>query len=370
MNARRRIVIIDDTAANRYVLRKILETDTSYDILEAGNGAAGLDLIDGTIDLVIVDINLPDMSGFELVQAMKNRLGEERLPAVINISATFMSGKDKAAGLNQGAQAYLTHPINPDEVLATIALLLNATNRMQSIEQQRNEALAESESLRTEKIMLERFMRSLNHDLRSPLSSAMMVASLMRKNPARRTEELFKVLEDNLHRINEMISNVLDISHMNLGGGIRLHGESLSLRRLIDEGLENLRYQVANPIDLDAEDQDRQVFWDRSSFLRILDNLVGNAAKHGAPDQPIEVTQRSLGDTVSVRVSNVGQLPDEVLTNLATPYFISTRSETKGWGLGLPIVKALSESFGGRLLFHNEDDRVVVEVQLPQAIGE
>lgn len=365
MKAKRRIVIIDDMDANRYVLRKIIEGESRYDVLEAGCGADGLALIDEMVDLVIVDINLPDMSGFELVQAMRDKLVGERMPAVINISATFVSGKDKATGLNQGAQAYLTHPINPDEVLATISLLLKANNRMERIEQQRNVAIARSETLRTEKIMLERFMRSLNHDLRSPLSSATMVANLMRRNPSRRTDDLIKVLEENLQRIEQMISNVLDISHVSLGGGLKLRGEPLSLRALLDQALDNLRYQVGNPLRLEAEPADRQVFWDKQSFLRIFDNLVINAAKHGAPGEPIDIRQWVDGDTVGIQVSNVGQLPDEVLHNLATPYFISTRSDTKGWGLGLPIVKALSESFGGSVNFANHEGRVLVDVRLP-----
>ncbi len=364
--SRRRILIIDDMDGNRYVLKKILTSEPFYEVVEAGSGAEGLEQINDATDLVIIDINLPDMSGFELIQAMKRKLGSGKMPAVINISATFMTGKDKAMGLNQGAQAYLTHPINSDEVLATIASLLKSSNRFERIEKQRNVAVARSENLRTEKVMLERFMRSLSHDLRSPLSAAVMVAGLMRKNPARRTDDMIKVLEENLQRIDQMISNVLDISHMSLGGGLRLNGETMSLARLLDDAVENLRFQVRNPVHLDTQAaDDLTVFWDKQGFLRILDNLVINAAKHGQPDMPIEVKQRVEEGGVLLSVSNHGSLPEDVLSNLATPYFISTRSETKGWGLGLPIVKALSESFGGHTRFRNEAGRVIVDVQLP-----
>ncbi|MBA1274130.1 ATP-binding response regulator [Stutzerimonas azotifigens] len=366
--SRRRILIIDDMDANRYVLKKILTGEPLYEVVEAGSGAEGLEQIDDATDLVIIDINLPDMSGFELIQAMKRKLGSGKMPAVINISATFMTGKDKAMGLNQGAQAYLTHPINSDEVLATIASLLKSSNRFERIEKQRNVAVARSENLRTEKVMLERFMRSLSHDLRSPLSAAVMVAGLMRKNPARRTDDMIKVLEENLQRIDQMISNVLDISHMSLGGGLRLHGEAMPLGRLLGDAVENLRFQVSNPVHLDADADDLMVFWDKQGFLRILDNLVINAAKHGQPGMPIEVTQRQQDGGVLLSVSNHGSFPEDVLSNLATPYFISTRSETKGWGLGLPIVKVLSESFGGHTRFRNEAGRVIVDVQLPLSL--
>lgn len=368
MKANRRIVVIDDMDANRYVLTKILSSEEQYEVLEAASGAQGLELIDATVDLVIIDINLPDMSGFELIQALRRKLGQARMPAIINISATYISGKDKAAGLNRGAQAYLTHPINADEVLATIASLLESSNRLERIEKQRNVAVARSENLRAEKIMLERFMRSLSHDLRSPLSAATMVASLMKKNPARRTDELIKVLEDNLRRIDSMITNVLDISHMSLGGGLKLKGERFLLQPFLCDAVENLRFQVSNPLELATDPQQREVFWDKQSFLRILDNLVINAAKHGESGAPILVRQSWDQDGVLLTVRNRGELPVEVLANLATPYFISSRSDATGWGLGLPIVKGLAESFGGHAEFHNRDGEVVVDVSLPLAL--
>jgi two-component system sensor histidine kinase/response regulator len=364
----RRILIIDDTAANRYILRKILETDSGFDVLEAGNGETGLALLDADIDLVILDINLPDMTGFELIQQAEARLGHGKLPAIINISATFVSGKDKAMGLNTGARAYLTHPINPEEVLATISSLMKSNSRLERMEKQRQVALARSENLRTEKIMLERFMRSFSHDLRSPLAAAVMVTGLMQKNTARRTEDMLRILADNLKRIDQMVTNVLDISHVSMGGGIKLIGEPLVLSDLLSEAVDNLRLQVAQPIMVDDRLGDSRVFWDRQAFLRIFDNLVLNAAKHGSLGTPIHVVQCMGDDHVMVKVSNQGRFPDEVLTNLATPYFISTKSETKGWGLGLPIVKALCESFGGSVAFSNSEGLAQVQVQLPVSL--
>jgi two-component system, sensor histidine kinase and response regulator len=363
-----RIVIIDDTDANRYVLRRILQAQTQLQILEAPSGRAGLELIDDEVELVIIDINLPDMTGFELIQAIEKKRGRGRLPAIINISATFITGKDKALGLNTGAQAYLTHPINAEEVLATVGSLLKTSSRVGRMERQRNSAIARSENLQAEKVMLERFMRSLNHDLRSPLTAATMIVNLMQKNPARRSEDMLQTLHDNLQRMNQMITNVLDISHMSLGGGVQLNGEALVLGELLDEAAHNLRLQFSNPLSMRIETPGQAVYWDRNAFLRIFDNVVLNAAKHGDDETPIKVEQVSDPDEVVLKISNYGRLPDDVLANLATPYFISSRSEKRGWGLGLPIVKALCESFGGNVRFANVDDQVVITLCLPKSI--
>lgn len=364
----RRILIVDDMEANRYVLRKILGSEPNFQVIEAGTGAEGLELMLEGVDLVILDINLPDMTGFELIQKAEQHLGPARLPAIINISATFISSKDKATGLNTGARAYLTHPINPEEVLATITSLMKSNTRLERVERQRNWAEARNEQLGKEKVMLERFMRSFSHDLRSPLAAAVMATGLMQRNPARRTEQLLDVLQENLKRIDEMVSNLLDISHVSVGGGIKLIGESLDLPSLLREAIANLTLQVENPLQLQTDERPVQVTWDRTAFLRIIDNLVGNAAKHGEPGTPIRIEQGCEGEWVRLTVSNQGAFPEEVLSNLATPYFISSRSDTKGWGLGLPIVKALSESFGGQVQFRNVGDQAQVELQLPVTV--
>jgi two-component system sensor histidine kinase/response regulator len=365
----RRVLIVDDMEANRYVLRKILAGEANFQILEAGTGAEGLELMVEGVDLVILDINLPDMTGFELLQKAEHRLGPSRLPAIINISATFVSGKDKATGLNTGARAYLTHPINPDEVLATITSLLKNSTRMERIERQRNWAEARNEQLSKEKVMLERFMRSFSHDLRSPLSAAVMATGLMQRNPARRTEDLLAVLQENLRRIDEMVGNLLDISHVSVGGGIKLMSESMELAMLLRDAVANLALQLENPLELELGTPELQIAWDRSAFLRIFDNLVGNAAKHGQALKPIRIEQSQEGDFVRLLVTNHGNFPAEVLANLATPYFISSRSDTKGWGLGLPIVKALAESFAGEVHFSNQGDLARVELLLPVALA-
>src|SRR5690606_28584695 len=185
----------------------------------------------------------------------------------------------------------------------------------------------------------------------------------------RRTEELLAVVQDNLQRIDQMVANLLDISHVSVGGGIRLVSESLELGGLLRDAVNNLALQIDNPLQLQLESDQLRVSWDRAAFLRIFDNLVGNAAKHGQAEAPIHIEQTLEGDAVRLVVSNRGAFPEEVLTNLATPYFISSRSDTKGWGLGLPIVKALTESFGGQVRFANDGELARVELRLPLALA-
>ncbi|MEB2651915.1 MULTISPECIES: response regulator [Pseudomonas] len=123
MNRDIRLLIVDDNVATRYALRRRLERH-GYTVLEAGTGSDGLALIEGeALDALILDVNLPDMSGFDIVRLLRADPGTALLP-VIHVSAASIQTGDIITGLNAGADAYLIHPVDPDVLLATLRTLL------------------------------------------------------------------------------------------------------------------------------------------------------------------------------------------------------------------------------------------------------
>ncbi|WP_095121001.1 response regulator [Pseudomonas sp. Irchel s3f10] len=118
-----RLLIVDDNVATRYALRRRLERH-GYEVLEAGTGGDGLALIDSeALDALILDVNLPDMSGFDIVRILRADARTALLP-VIHVSAASIQTGDIITGLNAGADAYLIHPVDPDVLLATLRTLL------------------------------------------------------------------------------------------------------------------------------------------------------------------------------------------------------------------------------------------------------
>ncbi|MFG3503395.1 response regulator [Pseudomonas sp. NPDC047963] len=118
-----RLLIVDDNAATRYAIRRVLERH-GYAVLEAGTGTEGLGLIaTGQIDALILDVNLPDMSGFDIVRQLRTD-DRTRLLPVIHVSAASIQTGDIITGLDAGADAYLIHPVDPDVLLATLRTLL------------------------------------------------------------------------------------------------------------------------------------------------------------------------------------------------------------------------------------------------------
>ncbi|AXJ05373.1 hybrid sensor histidine kinase/response regulator [Pseudomonas fluorescens] len=118
-----RLLIVDDNVATRYALRRRLERH-GYEVFEAGTGGEGLALIASEpLDALILDVNLPDMSGFDIVRELRADPGTALLP-VIHVSAASIQTGDIITGLDAGADAYLIHPVDPDVLLATLRTLL------------------------------------------------------------------------------------------------------------------------------------------------------------------------------------------------------------------------------------------------------
>ncbi|MEH2143019.1 hybrid sensor histidine kinase/response regulator [Nostoc sp.] len=117
------ILHVDDNEANRYIVSRILQ-NASFTVVEAATGATGLEaVVEHQPALVILDVQLPDISGFEVCRQIKANPETACIP-VLHLSASFVQSQDKAEGLDSGADAYLAQPVEPIELLATVRSLL------------------------------------------------------------------------------------------------------------------------------------------------------------------------------------------------------------------------------------------------------
>ena len=118
------VLVVDDTLANRWVLTRVLEED-GYRVIEGETAADAVRLAAGRPDLIVLDVRLPDGSGFEIARGLKADPQTGDIPLLL-ISASFTSPNERARGLDAGADGYLTHPVEPPVLLATIRALLRS----------------------------------------------------------------------------------------------------------------------------------------------------------------------------------------------------------------------------------------------------
>jgi PAS domain S-box-containing protein len=132
-----RILVVDDEMANRYALSRVL-LQAGYDVVEAATGTEALRLVNECRpDLILLDVKLPDISGYEVCRRIKGN-PDTATVLVLQISATFVKSRDTVRSLDSGADSYLTQPVEPPVLVATVGALL----RLRRAE----EALRESEA--------------------------------------------------------------------------------------------------------------------------------------------------------------------------------------------------------------------------------
>jgi PAS domain S-box-containing protein len=130
------ILVVDDNPASRYATARLLRS-VGFRTREAATGGDALQQADESISAVVLDVHLPDIDGFETCRVLRTRSGLARLP-VLHLSAAYVTDDDKVRGLDAGADAYLTHPVEPAVLVATVQALVRA--RMAEDAMRRSEA--------------------------------------------------------------------------------------------------------------------------------------------------------------------------------------------------------------------------------------
>ncbi|MBS0445913.1 MAG: response regulator [Proteobacteria bacterium] len=120
--SRHELLIVDDDPTSRYVTARLLRS-AGFRTREAATGAEGLRMADADISAVVLDVHLPDIDGFEICRRWRSQPETVRLP-VLHVSAAYVTDEDKVRGLDSGADAYLTHPVEPAVLIATVQALV------------------------------------------------------------------------------------------------------------------------------------------------------------------------------------------------------------------------------------------------------
>ena len=116
------LLIVDDEPASRYATARVLRS-AGFRTREAATGAEGLAQLDGSISAMVLDVHLPDIDGFELCHVLRSRPETNSLP-VLHLTAAYVTDEDKVRGLDSGADAYLTRPVEPAVLVATVQALV------------------------------------------------------------------------------------------------------------------------------------------------------------------------------------------------------------------------------------------------------
>ena len=360
-----RILVVDDTQAIRYSVTRALK-NVGYEVIESTTGHAGIELSKTNPDLIILDIQLPDMTGYQVVEKLSQDPETASIP-IIHISATNISNEDQALGLEGGADAYLLHPIDPILLVATVRAVL----RMRKAEKQLRTAVAQLELQRE---LREQFVSSLTHDLRTPLTAARMNAQMVTRN-LNNVSMLMKHssrLIENVDRANQMIEDLLDANRIRAGEEIPLNLSECNLKGILHECIENLTAIYGARFEIDV-DSSANGYWDCEHLSRAIDNLCSNAIKYGDPHEKIRIKAAETQNEVVLAISNRGNVLSAAEQKTIFENYKRTpdaiQSGRRGWGLGLTLVKGFAKSHGGSVSVEsNLQEGTTFSIRLPKSV--
>ena len=261
------------------------------------------------------------------------------------------------------------------ELQAANQTLLISANEREKLLANEQEARREAEIANR---LRDEFMATVSHELRTPLNSILGWARLIKSGnlEARQSEKAVQTIIKNSESQNRLIEDLLDVARM-ISGKLQLEIGSVSVREFIEHSVETVKPEAAKrnvAIHLDFADDigDQIVSGDRVRLQQIVGNLITNAVKFSRPDSGVEVTTKSEGGFVEIAVKDYGAGISPDFLPMVFERFRQDRATIKqsgGLGLGLAIVRNLTELHGGEVSAYSDGENKgsTFKVRLPLA---
>jgi two-component system, sensor histidine kinase and response regulator len=331
------ILNVDDYPPGLYARTKVLR-QAGFTVLEATSGSETLKLAaDHSPALVLLDVNLPDIHGFEVCRQLRTNPALAAT-TILHISASSTQGQHQAYGLNTGADGYLIEPVEPAVLVATI----NAHLRAREAEN----------ALRRSNEDLERFAYRVTHELNEPLRTISMHAQLLagRLSGKIDPEEMrsFEFLREGVHRMRSFIDDLLRYSQATHAGNDL---KQVDLEDVFREAIISLGAAIQES-DARISHDPLPVLIAAAGIEHVLQNLLSNAIKYSRKEvtPEIHVSAKLDGDTwrFAVQDNGVGIEP-QYQQSIFQIFQRLHGMDVPGTGIGLALAQKIVEANGGTM---------------------
>jgi len=364
------ILIVDDSKSILYIIEDLLERiDDSYNIIMASGGKKALEIIEeDEIDLIILDIHMPDMDGFEVAQVLKSNKRTTDIPIVFLTASTTL----RTEGLAIGAVDYLTKPIDENQFISRISLYTRLVTSIKE-NRQKDQHLMHNTRL----AQMGEMISMIAHQWRQPLSSISAISGNTRLKLQLSTFDLSTddgiekqnlFIEDELKKIEDKVQN-LSITIDDFRKFYTPNKKPVS--RVLDEIIpKSINIIRATLIDNNVEIVEK---YNSNEYIEIYDSeimqVVLNIIKNSQENfQEKNIENPNITITTDARVisiyDNGGGIAEDVIDKIFDPYF-STKDEKNGTGLGLYMSKIIVEdNHFGHLNVDNTDDGICFTIEI------
>lgn len=332
-----KFLLVDDTEENLVALEPLLRRD-GLELLLARSGSEALELLlKHDVSLVLLDVQMPVMDGFELAVLMRGTKRTKHVP-IIFVTAGARDPWRVFTGYESGAVDFLFKPIDPHILKAKVDVFFELASQRREL----------SQALRLNQM----FVGILGHDLQNPLGVLIAGATALREQIADEGQ-LFVLRRMTAagDRLTEMIEQLLDLTHARLAGRLGPAPQQLDVAELVQRAVDELRATSPGREVAIKVDGDCTTWGDPKRLLQLVGNLVGNALQHGDARAPISLGIAGSEREIVIRIRNGGVIPSELLPAIFEPFRgrANTRPRGLGLGLGLFISQQIAMSHDGNI---------------------
>ena len=366
--ARQTVMVVDDTPANLVLMNDLLQEQYTVKVASSGARALKIANSDKPPDLILLDIMMPEMDGYEVCRQLKASPSTRGIPIIFLTART--EERDEQLGLELGAVDYITKPIGPAIVLARVKTHLSLKRAHDSLERRNIEdklrfelAMAQQMELNSLKST---FLSMTTHEFRTPLTSILSAQVLLRHYHARLStkerEDALENIDSAVHRMVTMLDQVLTIGRAD-ANLLEFRPQSMDLaflcQRLREEALAGQAApgaEAGTRLAMTLDIGNSTVRADEKLLRHILGNLLSNAIKYtpSAATANLRVTRDGNDLVFEVQDQGIG-IPQQDLPRLFGNFHRAGNvGDIPGTGLGLTIVKRAVESHGGSIAVHSE----------------
>jgi signal transduction histidine kinase len=371
------ILIVDDNENNLFSLKSLIEEYINARVIKADCGPRALqELSKNDVDLIILDIQMEDMDGFEIASLIKQRKKTRDIPIVF-LTASYTNEEFKQRGFEIGAVDYLTKPIDEYQLINRINVYLRIIEKERSLNIELEQKVREQTmELRIAKEAAEAaneaksmFLANISHELRTPLNIIMSINQMLKlylnnnELDKSQVEKKVNMQVQNCYRLLRLVNNLIDITKIDSG-----HFEIIKRKGNIVQIVECITMSVVEYIEdkginliFDTDIEENTFYFDPDAIERIVLNLLSNAIKYTPSGGCIFVNLQNVEGGVIISIKDTGVGINEGKINVIFERFkqvdeLLTRRH-EGSGIGLSLVKSLVQMHGGSIEVHSEEEK-------------
>ena len=355
------ILIVDDTPENLISLKKVLEKH-DFEVDTAASGEEALKkILKKSYVLIILDVQMPGMDGFEVAEAISG-YSKAKETAIIFLSAATANIKLITKGYSSGGLDYISKPVDMNILLLKVKTFYRIYEQSRALNEMQIALRAEIEFRKEAERKKDEFISIASHELKTPMTSIKGYIQLLERSLDKEDKEAIRTrlhkVQNQIEKLNLLIADLLDISKIE-SGKLKFNKKYFAFNDLLEHIIEVMQQSNPQVKILRKGDFDADIYGDEMRIEQVIINFITNAIKYAPDGEEIHITTEIRGDDIyfSVRDFGIGMSAEHQQKVFEKFYRIEeTSARFQGLGIGLYICQEIIERHHGTIGAHSIPD--------------